>query len=122
MIYGKSLFFLGGLGVLAVSDLRSFRCVAHHEVKRAGSSFSKACISVEGNCDADGGILTCKLEAALKQPVVDLIDVECSTFFAEQESDGLRNGSIHEPIAKSFGIRPQRRNLLAPRLYRKLGP
>ena len=73
--------------------------VAHHEVKRAGSSFSKACISVEGNCDADGGILTCELKTAFKQAVVDLIDVEGPTFFTQQEGDSLRNGPIHKAIA-----------------------
>src|SRR5258706_3815274 len=80
--------------------------VAHHEVKRAGSSFSKACISVEGNCDADGGILTCELETAFKQAVVDLIDVEGPTFFTQQEGDSLRNGSIHKAIAKGFCVWP----------------
>ena len=100
------LSVLGVPRVLAVNDLRSFRGVAHHEVKRAGSSFSEACISVDGNCDAYSGILTCELETAFKQAVVDLINVECPTLFAQQEGDGLRNGSIHEAIAKGFCVWP----------------
>ena|SRR5437762_11428717 len=91
---------------LALRSSGRFRGVAHHEVKRAGSSFSKACISVEGNCDADGGILTCELETAFKQAVVDLIDVECPTFFTQQEGDSLGNGSIHKAIAKGFCVWP----------------
>jgi hypothetical protein len=87
-------------------QLRRLGSVAHHEVKRAGRSFPEACVSVQGNGDAYGGVLTGKLEAAFKQPVVDLIDVERSTLFTQQESDGLRNRSVHEPVAKSFSIWP----------------
>jgi hypothetical protein len=54
-------FYLGAVGGVM---LRSLGRVAHHEVKGAGGGFSEACISIEGNGDADGRVLTCELKAA----------------------------------------------------------
>ena len=49
--------------------------VAHDEVEGAGGDFAKAGVAIEGNSDADGRILTGKLEATFEEPVVELVDV-----------------------------------------------
>ena len=86
--------------------------VAHHEVEGSGGDFAKAGVAVEGNCDADGRVLTGKLEATFEQTIVELVDVKWSTFFAKQERDGLGNRAVHEAIAEHFDVVADSRNLL----------
>src|SRR5215213_1764255 len=85
--------------------------IAHHEVEGAGGDFAKARVAVERDCHADGRVLTRKLEAAFEQPIVELVYVQWSTFFAEQECHRLWNRPVHEAIAEHFDVVTNRGDL-----------
>src|SRR6185369_3252196 len=102
----RGAVFIRGLGSLG-------RRVAHYHVERAGRDFAKARIAIEGNGNADGRVLAGETETAFEEAIVDLVDVQCPTFFAQQERDCLRDGAVHETIAEHFDVVTDRGDLLA---------
>src|SRR6185437_12674211 len=103
----------------AIDSLGCTRGIANHEIECAGRGFSKARVAVEGNSNTYRRVLAGKLKAAFQQAIVNLIDMECAAFFTQQESNGLRNSSIHEAIAHGFGVWTKRGDLLAPVIDRE---
>src|ERR1043165_1850509 len=88
------------------------RRVAHDEIERAGRDFAKARVAVEGDRNADGRVLAGKTKAAFEQAVVNLVDVQWSTFFTQQQGDCLWNGAVHEAVAEHLDVVADDRDLL----------
>src|SRR6185369_15552481 len=85
---------------------------AHDEVERAGCDFAKSGIAIEGYGDADGRVLSSELEAAFEQTIVEFVDVQWSTLFAQQQRHGLRDRTVHEAVAQYFDVVANGWNLL----------
>src|SRR5262249_7823990 len=87
--------------------------VANHQIKRPGSNFAEAAVSIEGNSDADRWIVSGEAESAFQQTIVNLVYMQRTTGLAQNHSRGLRNCSIEEAIADGLNVRSQWRNILS---------
>src|SRR5450631_3306046 len=92
--------------------LRRLRRIPNYQIKCSGRDFTKACVAVERNCDADRGVVAGETEAAFDELVINLVNVKRAAGLAQNHGRGLWNRAIKETIAVGFEVIPDYRNVV----------
>src|ERR1700686_2077954 len=96
----------------SVPASRRLSCITNDEIKSTGSDLAKACVAVQRNRDADGGIVAGKAEPAFHEDIVDFIYVQWATRLAQNHRRRLGNSTIKKAIAGGVNITSHQRHVV----------